>query len=286
MRRVRMATMVISPMRRPSVQRGHDEDERRDLHHRVAGRRRAGVQRRGAEHEADEPRRRSSRPWLTICVSRTNRTNPKADQQQARDVERQAAEADEREDERERAQDPGHEVRVLAARRSGPVDAERRTGRTRCSGRTGGGGTPGAGSSAASVDGRAVDVERDRSPCRRPPPGAVGLREDVLDASRRSRRPRPRPRASAGRVGARVLATVETAQSTGRPRASAIAGSFAIASLRTLSPIVPGMSSPLLLTGDGGADVRAGRHVREVRGERDERAGARGPGARRARPRR
>ncbi len=36
-----------------------DEDDRRDLHHRVAGRHRAGVQHRGAEHDAHEPRRRS-----------------------------------------------------------------------------------------------------------------------------------------------------------------------------------------------------------------------------------
>ena len=42
-------------------------------------------------------------------------------------------------------------------------------------------------------------------------------------------------------------ATVDTAQSTGRPRASAIDVMLAIASFLTFSPSVPGMSSPLLL---------------------------------------
>ena len=45
-------------------------------------------------------------------------------------------------------------------------------------------------------------------------------------------------------------ATVDTAHSTLRPRASAIAVILAIASLRTLSPSVPGMSSPSPPTGD------------------------------------
>ena len=49
---------------------------------------------------------------------------PQDDQQQPRDVERQAAEADEREDERERAQDAGDEVRVLELEQQ-PVDADR-----------------------------------------------------------------------------------------------------------------------------------------------------------------
>ena len=54
----------------------------------------------------------------------------------------------------------------------------------------------------------------------------------------------------ARRCRTRASATVETAQSTGRPRASAMAVMLAIASLRTLSPIVPVMSSPPLPTGD------------------------------------
>ena len=44
--------------------------------------------------------------------------------------------------------------------------------------------------------------------------------------------------------------TVDTAQSTGRPRVSAIDVMLAIASFLTFSPSVPGMSSPLLPTGD------------------------------------
>ena len=44
--------------------------------------------------------------------------------------------------------------------------------------------------------------------------------------------------------------TVETAQATGRPRCSAIAVTFATASLRTLSPSVPSMSPPVPDTGD------------------------------------
>jgi len=44
--------------------------------------------------------------------------------------------------------------------------------------------------------------------------------------------------------------TVETAQSTFRPRVSAIERMFAIASLRTFWPSVPGMSLPLESTGD------------------------------------
>ena len=44
--------------------------------------------------------------------------------------------------------------------------------------------------------------------------------------------------------------TVDTAQATGRPRASAIAVMLAIASFFTFSPSVPGMSWPLLSTGE------------------------------------
>ena len=44
--------------------------------------------------------------------------------------------------------------------------------------------------------------------------------------------------------------TVDTAQSTGRPRASAIDVMLAMASFLTFSPRVPGMSSPLLPTGE------------------------------------
>ena len=76
--------------------------------------------------------------------------------------------------------------------------------------------------------------------------------------------------------------TVETAQSTSRPRASAIDRMLAIASLRTLSPIVPSSSSPPEPTGDAAPMLVPGRHVGEVRGERDERARAgRPPAARR-----
>ena len=47
-----------------------------------------------------------------------------------------------------------------------------------------------------------------------------------------------------------ALSTVETAQSTSRPRVSAIDLMLAIASLRTFSPIVPVMSSPPDPTGE------------------------------------
>ena len=47
-----------------------------------------------------------------------------ADEQQAGDVERQAAEADEREDQRDPAQDPGDEVGALELEEQ-PVEAER-----------------------------------------------------------------------------------------------------------------------------------------------------------------
>ena len=96
----------------------------------------------------------------------------------------------------------------------------------------------------------------------------------------------PAATASLGRSSDFASLTVETAQSTGRPRASAIEVMLAIASFLTFSPSVPAMSSPCSPTGDGGADVRARRHAGEVRGQGDERAGARGPAAGRARPRR
>ena len=82
----------------------------------------------------------------------------------------------------------------------------------------------------------------------------------------------------------RASATVETAQSTGRPCASASARIDAIASSRTFTPIVPGMSPPLLVTGAAAPMFVRGSHVREMRGERDERAGARGSGARGSHP--
>src|SRR6476659_11262515 len=47
-----------------------------------------------------------------------------------------------------------------------------------------------------------------------------------------------------------ALSTVETAQSTSRPRVSAIDLMLAMASLRTFSPIVPVMSSPPDPTGE------------------------------------
>jgi hypothetical protein len=47
-----------------------------------------------------------------------------ADQQHARDVERQAAEADEREDQRDRAEDPGDEVGALQLEDQ-PIEADR-----------------------------------------------------------------------------------------------------------------------------------------------------------------
>ena len=95
---------------------------------------------------------------------------------------------------------------------------------------------------------------------------------------RRSRRPhRPRPPRSPGRLWA--SATVETAHSPAG-RGLRDRRMFAIASLRTLSPSVPGMSSPPPRHRRRGADVRPGRHEGEVRGERDERPRAGGAAAR------
>ena len=65
---------------------------------------------------------------------------------------------------------------------------------------------------------------------------------------------------------------------------SAIERILAIASLRTLSPSVPSMSSPPAADRRRGADARAGRHERHVGGERDERAGTRGAPAGRRDP--
>ena len=86
----------------------------------VAGR---GVQRGGAEHEADDaPDREQAVAGDGELEHEQHDRQP--DQQEPGDVERQAAEADEREDDRERAQDAGHEVRVLELEEQ-PVEAER-----------------------------------------------------------------------------------------------------------------------------------------------------------------
>ena len=63
--------------------------------------------------------------------------------------------------------------------------------------------------------------------------------------------PSTAPTATASSAEAETaFSTVETAQSTFRPRASAIERMFFIASLRTLSPIVPSSSAPPAPTGE------------------------------------
>ena len=57
-----------------------------------------------------------------LCLEREQH-EPEHDEQQARDVERQAPEPDEREQERHRAQDPGDKVRVLELEQE-PVEAD------------------------------------------------------------------------------------------------------------------------------------------------------------------
>ena len=78
--------------------------------------------------------------------------------------------------------------------------------------------------------------------------------------------------------------TAETAQSTLRWRASAIAVILAIASFRTLSPSVPLMSSPWPPTGEAAPMLVPGAISGDVGGERDERPGAGGEPAGRGDP--
>ena len=84
----------------------------------------------GSVYRADAPSAKQtrpptvSRPWLVTVSSRTNEHEAEADQQQAADVERQAAEADEGQDDRRAPQDAGHEVRVLELEEQ-PVEADR-----------------------------------------------------------------------------------------------------------------------------------------------------------------
>ena len=97
-----------------------------------------------------------------------------------------------------------------------------------------------------------ADARRGRASGSTPPTVTscpVGLGEDLVD-----RGGDPVHGARRDRLGWRCTtsppSTVDTAQSTGRPRASAIEVMLAIASFLTFSPSVPGMSSPLLPTGD------------------------------------
>ena len=112
---------------------------------------------------------------------------------------------------------------------------------------------------------------------------AVGLGEHVVERGRRCRRRRPRrrPRSPCTTWPPRRC---DTAQSTGRPRVSAIDVMLAIASFLTFSPRVPGMSSAVAADGRGGPDVRARRHVGEVGRHRDERPRARRAAAARRDP--
>ena len=82
----------------------------------------------------------------------------------------------------------------------------------------------------------------------------------------------------------RASLTVDAAQSTGRPRVSAIDRMKAIASFLTFSPSVPGMSWPFASIGEAAPMRVPGRHVRQVRREGDERPGAGREPARRGDP--
>ena len=128
-----------------------------------------------------------------------------------------------------------------------------------------------------------ASVERHRSARATSTVLAVGEREHLLDRARRSRRPR-RARPPRSPATTRAPDTVETAQSTLRPRSSAIAVIFAIASFMTFSPIVPPMSSPWPLTGDAAPMLVPGAISAMFAGERDERARARREAAGRGDP--
>ena len=101
---------------RPMTSRA-DRDRRRQ---RVAG---LGVERRGAEderHQAADGQEAVARDGGL----EDEEDDRQADEQEPADVERQAAEADEGEDEREGAQDAGHPVGVLELEEDA-VEAER-----------------------------------------------------------------------------------------------------------------------------------------------------------------
>ena len=172
--------------------------------------------------------------------------DPEPDQQQPGDVEGQAAEADEREDDREGAQDAGHEVGRLELEQEA-VEPEReqderdvrvgqqvqeRLERVHRQLRGGGPGRRDHDRLAADLDGPPVA----RTPAR-------------PRACRRCRRPpRPTTASDAGderRFGDRL--TRPTRRCGRAPRRSIGCGDRIV---RTLSPSVPGMSSPWPPTGD------------------------------------
>ena len=84
----------------------------------------------GCVYRADAPSTNATRPptvsspWLVTVSSSDEEQDRQADEEQAGHVERQAAEPDEGEDQRERAEDAGHPVGVLELEVE-PVEPER-----------------------------------------------------------------------------------------------------------------------------------------------------------------
>ena len=125
----------------------------------------------------------------------------------------------------------------------------------------------------ASLDRRAGEVEHDVSRRRPRPSGRWRTR---ATSSSVAAMPSTAPTATASLGGDDRASRDGRDGPVDRPwRASAIAVILAIASFRTLSPSVPGMSLPSPSTGDAAPMLRAGRHQGDVGGEGDERPGAR-----------
>ncbi len=242
----------------------------------------------GAVYSADAPSAKqmippiASRPWLVTVNSRTNSTIAEDDEQQAGDVERQAAEADEREDEREgargcRSRSSGSGART-AARRTPMREQDERDVRV---GQQVEQRLERVHRAAPSVPTSAVEIERTGWPRDRRPSWPSALRQDRRRCVSAMPSTAPTATASAGRRTTAPRRRSTRPSRRCRPRASAIDVMLAIASLLAPSRrACPGCPRPGRRPARPRRCSCPGAMSARLAGERDERPGARRPAAR------